>query len=285
MLKKFFALMMAFVIVCSLNFCEASKKIVAVMPLENVSGYDEEKVAEIMTEQLIVAIHSSGLYTVVERAQMGTVLKEQGFQNIAVDPSKAVELGKLSGADYSMLGKVTLAVVEPNPTASVVAHIGAALGLGDIGAMAENYIHQYKGKIALEFRIVDNTTGEVIVANIVEGNKSGSNVSNALHNACKVAAENFLKELDSINPFRARIAEINGADIYIDQGSNVGLRVGEMLIVARESEPIVVNGKVVAMKQTELGKIKVVNVGQDYAICRTENSSVTVHRGDVVKRS
>ena len=49
--------------------CNAAKKTVAVMPLENVSGYTEQRVAEIMTEQLIAAINGSGNYAVVEREQ------------------------------------------------------------------------------------------------------------------------------------------------------------------------------------------------------------------------
>lgn len=284
-LKKFLSAVFAALIICSINFCEASKKIVAVMPLENVSGYNEEKVAEIMTEQLIVAIHSSGNYTVVERLQMGAILREQGFQNIAVDPSQAVELGKLSGANYTMVGKVTMATVENNPTSSAVEQLTSVFGLGDIGAMAGQYVHKFKGKIELEFRFVDNTTGEIVIASTVTGNKSGSSVSDAFHNACRNAAENFIKQLDSINPFRARIAEINGADIYIDQGSEAGLRQGEILIVARESSPIVVNGKIVAMRQNEVCKIKVVEVNSDYAVCRAESISSGIRKGDIVKRS
>ena len=284
MLRKIIAAMSAIVIICSLNLCEA-KNVVAVMPLENVSGYDEELVAEIMTEQLIVAIHSSGLYTVVERAQMGTILREQGFQNIAVDPSQAVELGKLTGADYSMIGKVTMAVAEVNPTLTAVTGLSNIFKLEGLGEIVAEHVHKVKGRIALEFRLVDNTTGEIIMAKTVEGSKSGSSVNAAFNNACKVAAENFLKELNSINPFRARIAAINGSDIYIDQGSAAGLRVGDILIVARESEPIVVNGKIVAMKQNEIGKVKVVEVSADYAVCRSEGSSSGICQGDVVKRS
>ena len=48
-IKKIIAAIIAVAVICSLNFCEAAKKIVAVMPLENVSGYSEEKVADIMT--------------------------------------------------------------------------------------------------------------------------------------------------------------------------------------------------------------------------------------------
>ena len=120
MTRKIFSAILTLTIICSLNFCAAARKSVAVMPLENISGYTEQQVAEIMTEQLIVAIHTSGAYTVVERTQLGTVIKEQGFQNIAVDPATAVKLGKLIGADYSILGKVTMALVENNITADVV---------------------------------------------------------------------------------------------------------------------------------------------------------------------
>ena len=282
--KRIFAATCAIVIICSLNFCEAAKKIVAVMPLENVSGYDEQKVAEIMTEQLIVALHSSGIYTVVERAQMGAVIKEQGFQNIAVDPAQAVELGKLSGADYSMVGKVTMAVVETNPTANTVALISQLLELGDIGTMAEPYIHKFKGKIQLEFRFVDNTTGQVVVAKTIEGSKSGSSVTAAFNNACKNAADNFVKELDVINPFSARVAEVVGANIYIDHGSDSGLKRGDTLSVVREGGPIIVNGRTVGMKTQEVGKLNVIEVYSDYAVCRVEGSAI-IHKGDVAKRS
>lgn len=284
MLRKVAALMLAVVIIGSLNICAASKKIVAVMPLENLSGYDEEQIAEIMTEQLIVALHASGAYTVVERVQMGTVIKEQGFQNIAVDPSKAVELGKLSGADYSMLGKVTMAIVEDNPTANAVAQIGEWFNLGDIGKTAEKYVHKLKGRIRFEFRFVDNTTGEVVLAKTVEGSKSGSNVTDAINAACKNAAENFLRELDSVNPFRARVADIDGSNVYIDKGAESGLRRGETLIVAREGEPVIVNGRIVAMRQEEVGKVKVVEVNADYAVCKVTGETNDIKKGDVVKR-
>ena len=286
-MRKILTAMLAILIVCSMNVSEAAKKMVAVMPLENISGYDEEKVAEIMTEQLIVAIHSSGNYTVVERIQMGAILREQGFQNIAVDPSKAVELGKLSGADYSMLGKVTMVTIENNPTASAVEQISNIFGLGDIGAMAGDYVNKFKGRIELEFRFVDNTTGEIVLANTISGNKSGSSIEDAFNKACKNAAENFLKQLDGLNPFRARIAAINGSDIYIDQGSESGIRYGETLLVVREGSPIVVNGRTVAMKQSEICKIKVVEVNSDYAICRRAEDTMngSIHKGDVVKRS
>ncbi len=274
-LKKFSVLFVLLAVFCSLSFCEAAKKRVAVMPLENVSGYTEQKVAEIMTQQLITAIHGSGNYTVVERFQMDAVLKEQGFQNIAADPEKAVETGKLSGADYMLMGKVTMAEFVNNPVGDLISKFVK---------LADNFAHGVKCKIKFEFRMVDSATGEVVVASTVEGSKSGKSKVEAFDDACKDAAENFLRELQKVNPLVARIVDVSGSDIYIDKGSNDGLREGEMLSIFRESDAIIVDGKIVGMKRNELGKAKVVEVNAEYSVCKVAGS-ISVQKGDVVKRT
>ena len=105
-----------------------------------------------------------------------------------------------------------------------------------------------------------------------------------LNEACKVAAQNFLREVQGVNPFAARIVEISGNEIYIDEGSDKGLRKGETLIVARESTPIIVKGKVVAMKTNAICKVKVIEVNAEYSICRVEGNSSAIRKGDIVKR-
>ena len=80
--KLLIGLTLMFTILFSAESGEAAKKTVAIMPMENISGYHEANVAEIMTEQLIVVIQNSQQYGVVERTQLGTVMREQGFQNL-----------------------------------------------------------------------------------------------------------------------------------------------------------------------------------------------------------
>lgn len=271
---KFSVVVIFLLLICQMTFCEAAKKKVAVMPLENVSGYNEQKVADIMTQQLITAIHNSGIYTVVERTQMGAVIKEQGFQNLAANPAKAVELGKLSGADYTLFGKVIVADFINNPVADLI---------GKFSKLANKFANGVKSKIRFEFRMVDNATGEVVVAATVEGSKSGLTNTDALNSACKDAAENFLKQLQKTNPLVARIADINGTEIYIDKGLNEGLREGEILSIFRETDAIVVNGKIVGMKKNELGKAKVIEVNADYSVCKIIGA-VVVRKGDIVRR-
>ena len=80
MYKKILVTLMMLILSLSVT-TEAAKKVVAIMPLENVSGYSAKNVAEIMTEQIIVTVQNSGQYTVSERLQMDKILREQGFQS------------------------------------------------------------------------------------------------------------------------------------------------------------------------------------------------------------
>ena len=273
-LKKFSSVAMFLAVIFAVSFCSAAKKTVMVMPLENISGYNEQKVAEIMTQQLITAIHGSGNYTVVERFQTGEILKEQGFQNIAGNPNKSVEQNNFSGADYTLFGKVTMAEFINNPAGALISKLGK---------LAEKYAHQSKCKIKFEFRLVDNSTGEVVVASTVEGCKSGVTKAEAFNEACKDASENFLREIQKANPLVAKVVEISGQELYIDKGSHDGLREGETLVILRESDAIIVNGKIVGMKRQELGKAKVIEINAEYSICKVVEG-VGIRKGDVLKR-
>lgn len=291
-MKKF---LMSLLTICIIFYsaisAEAAKKVVAVMPLENVYGYNTENVAEIMTEEIMVALQNSGKYTVVERDQMATILKEQGFQNIAAEPSTAVEIGKIIGADYSLIGKVTLAALEKNPAKGIIENI-----LGNIAGSTENefgfdlrstaggFVNDLKGKVTVDIRFVNNETGELVFAKSFTGTKSGTTPESALYGACKAAADNFLKEITA--NLMGRIADISGDDLYIDQGSDSGIQVDDELLIVRETSPIEVNGKIVGMKTVTIGKAKVTEVNEEYSICKiiSTEKGKNVEKGDIVKR-
>lgn len=209
-MKKFFCAVIALLMIFCLSIsAEAAKKVVAVMPLENISGSQSANVSEIMTEQLIVAIQNSGQYTVVERLQMGTILKEQGFQNIAVDPAQAVEIGNLLGANYSLIGKITMASTTDNSAGNILGALAAAGLSGDgidgsaalaLLAGLLNNSNAVTGNIDLNVRVVDNGTGEIVFAKNFSGKSNAANAEAALGAACKDAADNFLRELQFTYP-------------------------------------------------------------------------------------
>ena len=266
--KKILVAFMLMAVTCCYSIsAEAAKKRVAVLPLENVSGFSAENVAEIMAEELTAALLNSQRYTVIERNQIAAILREQGFQNISANPNSAVELGKLAGADYSVIGKVTLATVVQNS-------LNVFVDVADPN----------KGKVSVDIRFVDNEIGEIIFAKTFEGSKSGTNAAVCIHGACRDAAEKFLDELKK--NIIGRIAEVADKEVYIDLGAESGLRKGDTLLVVRETDPIIINDKVVGMKTIPIGKVKVTEVNAEYSVCKIDKveKGNSIRKGDVVKR-
>ena len=293
MVKKFLTAVLALtVILYGATSAYAAKKTVAVIPLESFGDDVSRRAAQIMSEQLISVIQNSGVFAVVERTQAGAILREQGFQNIASE--SPVEMGKMTGADYSVLGSVTLASVAEDESKGMD-FIGLLINAGvqedDDSKMGKAAVFlkdmlnsRYIGKVALDIRFADNKTGEIIFAKTFEGENSGKDADIVLHDACKDAAEKIFNEMKNENPFSARVEDFFGDNIYIDCGTIDGLRVGEPLLISREGEPIVVRGKIVGMKNFEVGRVQVVEVNSDYSVCKILVGHGLIRKGDIVKR-
>ncbi|MBR2216270.1 MAG: hypothetical protein IJ849_11035 [Selenomonadaceae bacterium] len=256
---------------------EAAKKRVAVMPLEKLfvlsdSTRDEETVAKIMADQLVVALQESGIYTVVEREQFDKAMQEQGFQNLYADPDYAVEMGKAFGAQQVVVGKITMVKTKKNQTR------------GFFNKVRSGFDTPYRTNIALELRLVDCQDSHVVLAKTVDGDRGGNDEESSLYNACRHAAEVFMRAVQVANPFTGRVIEIQGSDIYIDQGENSGIRKGEELLVVREGTPLMSGGQIIGMTQTEVGKVKVTAVNGEFSVCRAAGS-FDIQKGDVVKRA
>ena len=76
---------------------------IAVLDLEPMGISDME--SQILTQALTSNIIEAGDYTVVERANIEKILKEQKFQHSGCTDSEcAVEIGQLLNADFTVLG-------------------------------------------------------------------------------------------------------------------------------------------------------------------------------------
>ncbi|MBQ3037615.1 MAG: hypothetical protein IJD30_00400 [Clostridia bacterium] len=78
---------------------------VAVLPLKSSKGHDYT----LMLESAIKSAHSEGnkIYTVVDRANIDKILKEQTFQMTIADPDTIVEMGRLLGVSAIWTGTST----------------------------------------------------------------------------------------------------------------------------------------------------------------------------------
>ncbi len=278
-MKKFsVALILTLIIFCSAIQTEAAKKTVAVTPFEGIATYEQYEVGAILTEQLINVIHSSRQFTVVENTQMQAVLQRMGFDNLS--GNTAVEFGNLTGANYTIVGKVTMAAIEPNTTRNV---IDGVLGLFGKRSNATDMVNPHRGIVEFDARFVDNETGEILFANTFRGSDSAQSYEQALHSAARKAAESFLVELQNLNPFAARVVEISGNLAYIDQGSDSGLRVGDKMEIFREGPPIIINGRIVGTRDEKVTKGKIVEVYPEYAVCKVDKAQA-LRKDLIVKR-
>ena len=278
--KAFLFVVMCFMVCCGAFIGEAAQKKVAVMPFEHVSGSNERKIAEVMTDQVTVALVNSGSYTVLERTQLEKAIKEINFQNSGVvNQSQIIELGKMTGTDYTVVGKVLLATVVRNETGVI---FGDILGGGHpIGKR----IPQYKGKVALDVRFIDNTTGELVFAQVIEGSKAGNDREVCLHNASRDATTNVLKEIQKSNPFTAVVLYADHGQVVINKGYESGVQKGEVLIAFSERIPVKdLDGRIVTVITEEAGKVKVTEVRDGTSLCKIMSGSDRIVRKTKVQR-
>ena len=138
---------------------EAAMKTVAV---GNFVDGTNSRYGKMICEQLQSSIQNGLVqnknYTVVERSNLDQIFKELGLQNSGVvDSSSAIEIGNLSGADYTLMGKVVEAEINPYNN---LAYEGL------------------KGKVAVSVQIVDNTTGRIISSDMISDTDSSATKNN-----------------------------------------------------------------------------------------------------------
>ncbi len=120
-----------------------------------------------LADALSNELTSTGKFAVVERQKLGEVLSEQELAELGlVRPETAAQKGQLTGAKYIILGKVT-SYEEGVSSESTGGNFGLNLGIVSIGNSKRK--QQQQAYIAIDLRVVDSTTGEVVYARTVEG--------------------------------------------------------------------------------------------------------------------
>ena len=262
-LMQILCLTLVFTCAIGVAVCGAAKRVVAVMPLTVSSGDGHAAdFVSMMTTQLTGALLDSGSYTVVERSRLNHALQEIGFQlGGLVDPNKSIQLGKMLGVQYSIIGDVVSAKVSNNDQKML---LGILLGAE---ASDVNSMKKYESSLILDLKFVNNETGEIVLATEIDGKGGNATANEAIRDACKDVTEKFLKQIAQKNPFSANVIYVEGREIYIDKGADVGLRAGDILTIVKEGMPIKnMEGAIIAVKTSVMGKLRIESVEPNYAI-------------------
>jgi len=230
----------------------------------------------------------SGKFTVIERQRLDDILKEQGLSlSGQVSAASAVQAGKLLGVDYMLTGRIT------------------KFGERQVGGQAGWRIAMSAKKKTLEgglsVRLINTTTGEIVFADEATGEDSnfkftifgtGGGVDydeTAVDKVFRPAVEELSRKMidragglegsDGSRPsISGKISKVSGDLIYLNVGSNKGVKVGDTFTVYALGEEIVDpdTGESLGAEESETGKVEVIEVKEKYSKARvTSGSGIT----------
>ena len=144
---------------------------VAVLPFANkgiVSKGMGIEDAQLVSEFVIEDLIDSGYFDVIEREQLDNVLAEQSFgMSGLVDQSTAPQAGQLLGAQYIIYGNVTGLTTKESGA--------SAMGMG-----ASAGLQKHKVTANVSARIIEVSTGRIILAGRGTGESNSSNFEFAI---------------------------------------------------------------------------------------------------------
>ena len=122
---------------------------------------------------LVTNLVKNGSYSVIDRESLNKVLAEQNFSNSnRADPASAARIGKVLGVDYIIVGTITEFGNETNKQ-----NVGGGgdnfhgFGVGSVGHSNS------KANVAIDARIINVDTAEILVAAEGKGESSRSGLS------------------------------------------------------------------------------------------------------------
>ena len=268
---------------------EAAMKTVAV---GNFIDGTNSRYGKMICEQLQSSIQNGLVqnknYTVVERSNLDQIFRELGLQNSGVvDSSSAIEIGNLSGADYTLMGKVVEAEINPYNN---LAYEGL------------------KAKVAVSVQIVDNETGQVLSSDMVSDTDSSATKNNLkkfiksdlvpghmsvnsdslIYNAAEKVANKVLERMNDMNPLVGMVVAVNTDEdtVTFDLGYDDGVKKGDIYTIYTETEPIVhpVTGEILGVDEKYVGTVKVEEVRNNRSIAKIKDCDVTPMKKDKIRR-
>jgi curli biogenesis system outer membrane secretion channel CsgG len=147
---------------------KAQRPLIAVMDFDYGTidnWWGQYDIGKGMADQVVNALLEDGSFRVIERKKLDTILAEQDFaQSDRADPSaaKLAKVGKVLGVKYILAGSITKFATESRGGSVRV----KGIGLGGKKA---------KSEVALTARVIDATTGEIMISakGLGESSKGG----------------------------------------------------------------------------------------------------------------
>ena len=287
--------LLLFVVLLSIGSIAWAKPRVAIMDFDNRSQAGGYSVGRGASDMLSTELVKKNTFSVMERDRLSAILKEQNLGASGnVDPTTAAKIGKLIGVEYIVTGAVT------EYGESKASGGGGGINIGKKGYHA-----------AVDIRIIDSTTGEIVFADTGEHSVSKPTVkvfgfgggesynsktaTEVLREALsqlsdKMSSASFIKEKASrsaaaVASKTVLVADVDGKMVSFNGGTETGLQDGDEVGIYRKGKVIKdpATGKVLKVKYKKVGTVKITEALSGYSEGRvTEGSGFQV--GDEIRK-
>ena len=259
-----------------------------------IFGSSNTDVGRGIADMLVDRLVNDGTYSVIERKALDKLIAEQNFSNSdRADPSSAAKIGKLLGVNAIVIGSITQFGRDDKSTNIGGGAIGGITGRFGVGGVGKR---EAKAVVQVTARMVDVNTGEILASAPGTGESTrggtsllgaGGSSSGAGGGAYDMSSKNFGATIigEATNkavtevamkleaaapklpaaaaiPVDGLVADVSGNELILNVGSSGGVKVGDVLKVARAGREIKdpATGKVLRRVDTDLGKVTITQV-------------------------
>lgn len=254
------------------------KKRIAVVDFEDRARYGHN-IGRGIADMLVTSLVKTEKFIVVEREELDVVLTEQGLgASGAVTPQSAAQIGKLLGVELIVTGSVSEFGEKKSSFGGSIPGIGGK-------------VSKREARSVVDIRLVNTTTGEIVLAETAEGKESSTSVD-AVHfdeidfgnptswdrtilgKAARKSVEKCVKHINKAMKsirWEGKIIKANDdGTVYMKPGSRGGIEAGMEFVVYSKGEELIDpdTGLSLGSEESKIGSIKVVQDVADGKACK-----------------
>lgn len=248
-----------------------------------------------LTEMLTTSLVETGRFVVLERKALQQALAEQDFgASGRVNAETAPAVGQAIGAQVLITGDITEFTYQKSS-------LGGNLSiLRSVSATGE----RIKAMVALDLRLIDAVSGEVVFSKRVEGDAAATGVAadaaigdqqfgtalgsaTPLGQASREAIEDAVAAIAAAlgrMPWSGRVVDVRDGQVYVNAGAEGGIQPGQRFDVFAQAEALIdpETGVALGTPDRKIGTVTVRQVEEKYAVATIDQGS-DFARGQLVR--
>lgn len=238
----------------ALSFAQSGTAIL--LPFSDASG---KRLGPTADDMLTARLASESIFTLVDSTATAAAVKKANYNASTADINTALETGHITKADYIIIGRIDSASMDKN---TVV------------------FAQQYEAKVRLNIKIISSFTGQVVYSANADGIDQNIKINGLggkadYTNAVEDALDKIMLQLNRSYPVYAKIAAVNDKEVYINIGSQSGIKTGDIFTIYETGAAVIDpdTGKTITYQRKKIGTLKIIRVEGNASVGQLQNDA------------